>query len=194
MSIVDRVREQVRSECLAPHNRFGAAFFEEHLEPVVGYALRLAEPLGADREAVALAGWLHDLAAIRDLAAVPTHAADGARLARGILEAHGLRAAAIDAVCRAIATHANPSPPAASSPEERCLWDADVLAQLSRPAYWLYYLYGIRGLGRAEGLAWLRGRATGAWSSLHEEACRMGAAAREEVLRLVSPEPGALAP
>ena len=194
MSIVDRVRDQVRSECHAAQNRFGVAFFGEHLEPVVGYALRLAEALGADREVVELAGWLHDLAAIRDLAAVPTHAADGARLARGILEAHGLPALAIDAVCRAIASHASPTAPAAASPEERCLWDADVLAQLSRPAYWLYYLYGIRGLGRAEGLAWLRARAAGAWSSLHEEARRMGAAAQEEVLRLLGPEPGALAP
>jgi uncharacterized protein len=185
MTNADAARTLAHADCLRPENRFGAAFFEEHLQLVVQHALRLAGPLGADREVVELAGWLHDLAAVRDFSCLPTHAADGARLAAAWLGERGAPPATVEAVRRSVASHSAPVAPGAGTLEEVCLSNADVLAQLSRPAYWFHYLYGVRGLTREAGLAWFRGRAVDAWAALTPEAQAMGAAEREVVLRLL---------
>lgn len=68
--IVDAIREYVAGECRSSRNAFGPAFFDEHLSVVVGYAKQLAEVLGTDLEIVELAGWLHDISAIQDFAAL----------------------------------------------------------------------------------------------------------------------------
>ena len=76
------VKEYVLQECRGSRNAFGPAFFEEHLSVVVEYARKLGNTLGADLEIVELAAWLHDLAAIQDIAALPRHPALGAEIGR----------------------------------------------------------------------------------------------------------------
>jgi hypothetical protein len=183
--ILAAIQERVRTECLADANRFGPAFFAQHLEVGVGFALQLANRIGADPAVVEAAGWLHDLAAIRDLAVVPTHAADGARIARGLLSDLGWPAQRVEATCRAIASHSAPADPRQSTPEEVCLSHADVLAQIARPAYWLHYLYGVRGLTFPAGIEWLQGRAQGAWQALIPEAQELGAEGRKVLMALL---------
>jgi uncharacterized protein len=185
MTATDLVRDLVQADCLLPQNRFGAAFLPEHLAPVARFAGLLALRLGADREVVELAAWLHDLAAVRDFATLAVHPAEGARLARTLLAGMGVSSAKAEAVCRCIAAHSAPVAPGAGALEEVCLSNADVLAQLARPAYWLHYLYGVRGLSREDGLAWLRGRAEGSWAALTPLARALGEADHAAVLRLL---------
>lgn len=183
--VVAAVAARVRAACHAPANRFGAAFFEEHVEPVVAASLALAAPLGADRDVVTLAGYLHDLAAVEDFATLPDHACAGARRARELLSGLGLSPAAIDAVSRCIETHSAPVPPGRGTPEQICLSHADVLAQLARPLYWCHYLYGVRGLAYADGRAWLRSRVEQTFDALVPEAQALGAADRAAVARML---------
>jgi uncharacterized protein len=187
MTTTETARALARADCLRAENRFGAAFLEEHLQVVAGYALRLADRLGADREVVELAAWLHDLAAVRDFSTLPTHAQDGARLASGWLSRQGLPAPRVEAVRRCVASHSAPLAPGAGTVEEVCLSNADVLAQLARPAYWFHYLYGVRGLSREDGLAWFRARATEVWGALAPEARALAGAERAAVLGMVGP-------
>jgi len=177
----------VREECLAPANRFGGAFFAEHLQVCTRLALALAPRLGADRRVLSLAGPLHDLSAIRDFSTLPDHARESARLAREILSARGAGPALIDAVARAIESHSAPVAPGQGTPEQVCLSSADVLSHLARPIYWTHYLYGVRGLEYDQGLAWLRGRLGPAFEALGPEARAMGGADREALARMLEP-------
>lgn len=174
-----------RAECQRPSNRFGPAFFDQHLAPATSLALALAPRLGADPVTVALAGWLHDLAAVRDFSCLPGHAAAGARLARELLPPLGFPAARVEAVALTIEAHSFPARPGAGTPEQICLSNADVLSHLARPAYWTWYLYGARAMAYGDGLAWLRGRIGPAFEALAPEAQAMGAADRAAVARLV---------
>lgn len=174
-----------REECLRPANRFGPAFLDQHLTPATGLALALADRLGADPVTVALAGWLHDLAAVRDFTCLPDHAAAGARLARELLAPLGFPAARIEAVARTIESHSFPVKPGEGTPEQICLSNADVLSHLARPAYWTWYLYGPRAMTFTDGLSWLRGRIGPAYAALVPEAQAMGAADRAAVARMI---------
>jgi len=166
----DAIRDLVRSECLRGSNRFGPAFFDQHLETVVRYGRELAVRLGADPEVVELAGYLHDLSAVRDLASVPTHHLDGARIARELLRAHGWPHVTAEAVCRCIETHSAPVAKGQGTLEEVCVSNADVMSHIARPAYWFFYLYRVRGMHYEEGLSWLRTRVERLWSGLTDDA------------------------
>ncbi len=166
----ENIRELVRAECLKDSNRFGAAFFDQHILVVARYARQLAEKLGADPLAVELAGYLHDLSAVRDMATLASHHLESARIARGILGEHGCAEGLIDRVARAIETHSQPVKPGEGSAEQVCLSNADVLSHIARPIYWCHYLYGVRGFSYEQGLTWLRGRIQDAWKNLTPEA------------------------
>jgi len=182
----DDIRELVRSECLGASNRFGPAFFGQHLLPVVEYGRQLAQRLGADEQVVELAGWLHDISAVRDLACVPTHHLDSARISRDLLRERGWPPDIVDAVCRCIASHSAPVAPGDGSVEEVCVSNADVMAQLARPAYWFFYLHRVRGFDHDEGLAWWRTRLERGWSGLVEDAQAVVAAEHGAVVRFVA--------
>jgi hypothetical protein len=182
---IDAIRELVRAECARPTNAFGPAFFEQHVLQVAAHGRELSASLGADPVVVELAAYLHDLAAVRDLACVPTHHLDGAALARGLLRADGWPGRVVDAVAGAVERHSAPVPCGAGSLEAVCLSNADVTAQLARPAYWFFYLHRVRGLDHREALAWWRGRAERAWDALASEARTLAARDRAVVVRLL---------
>lgn len=164
----DRIRDLVQDECR--RSVLGAAFFEEHLSVVARYAGCLAQRLGADAQIVELAAWLHDLAAVRDMAALPDHARLSAALAGELLPAYGFDGAVIDSVARAIGSHALPLALGSGTLEEVCLSQADAIAQIVRPAYWLYFAFTVRKCEFDEGRQWLLRLVEGRWNALIEPA------------------------
>lgn len=64
MKITDTVCNIVKQEHLKDSNPFGKQSFEYHVVIVVKFALELADKLGADKEIVEIAAWLHDYAAV----------------------------------------------------------------------------------------------------------------------------------
>lgn len=62
--IIEKVKKFVKKECEKPESNYGEAF-EHHFKPTVKYAKELAEELNADKEAVMIAAWLHDIGSIR---------------------------------------------------------------------------------------------------------------------------------
>jgi uncharacterized protein len=111
----------------------------DHVERVVALARHLARSEGADETIVACAAWLHDMERGREDAGGEDHAVAGARLARRTLGANPMFGPEeVETIAEAIASHRFRSGPEPSSPEARCLYDADKLDAL-----------GAVGIGRA---------------------------------------------
>ncbi len=164
--ITAAVREYVLKECHNGNNAFGPAFFEQHLSVVVDYARRLGEALGADREIGELAAWLHDIAAVQDIAALPRHPALSAELARKMLLEKGYPSERTEQVATCIASHSAPVRIGNGLVEEVCVSNADAMSQIVKPAYWFYYVFHVRQFGFAEGRDWLRQRVENNWAAL----------------------------
>lgn len=164
--IVDAIKKYVADECNSSRNAFGPAFFEEHLSVVVGYARRLAGALGADLEIVELAGWLHDISAVQDFAALPKHPVLSAEIARSMLLEKGYPSERIERVTACIASHSSPVRVGNGLIEEVCVSNADAMSQIVKPAYWFYYVFHVRQFGFAEGRDWLRQRVEANWAAL----------------------------
>jgi HD superfamily phosphodiesterase len=164
--IAEAIREYVLQECSSRRNAFGPAFFEQHLSVVVEYSRRLAEVLGADLESVELAGWLHDVAAVQDMATLPQHPVLSAEVARKMLREKGYPAERTERVATCIASHSAPIQIGNGLIEEVCLSNADAIAQIVKPAYWFYYVFHVRQFGFAEGRDWLQQRIENNWKAL----------------------------
>jgi len=164
--ITEAVRGYVFGECDSSKNAFGPAFFEQHLSVVVEYAKRLGGVLDADLEIVELAGWLHDISAVQDIAALPRHPALSAEVARKLLEEKGYPSERIERVARCIASHSVPVQTGHGLPEEVCVSNADAMSQIAKPVYWLYYVFQVRQFGFVEGRDWLRQRVESNWAVL----------------------------
>jgi uncharacterized protein len=164
--IAKAMREGVFSMCSSDRNAFGPAFFEQHLSVVVEYGRRLGGALGADPEIVELAAWLHDIAAVQDVAALPSHPALSADVAREMLLERGYPAERTECVAACIVSHSAPIQMGNGRPEEVCVSNADAMSQIVRPAYWLYFGFCVRRFGFLEGRDWLRQRVENNWTSL----------------------------
>lgn len=172
--MTNRYKELIRLKCLSPENLFGAVFFEQHILLVERFALQLCDKLGADRDKVLAAVYLHDIAAVTDFSSLAEHAICGAEMAGEILARDGHDNGWIDSVKRCIETHSVPLAPDAGSPEQVCLSNADALSQVANPLYWLYYAFNVRGFDYTAGRKWYVERVNSVWEKLIEPAREMG--------------------
>ncbi len=164
--ILEVIRDQVLNRCRSDANAFGPAFFAEHLLVVREYGLKLAAVLGADAEIVELAAYLHDLAAIDDIAVIPRHHLLSADMAREVLQQHRYPPERIERVAQCIASHPAPVPIGAGTPEAVCVSHADAISQIVRPVYWLYYVFAVRHFEFEAARTWYRQRVESNWTQL----------------------------
>jgi putative nucleotidyltransferase with HDIG domain len=167
------IREFVYRACRRNENVLGPAFFDQHLEVVASCAAALAGSLGADAEIVELAAYLHDISAICDFTTVPEHPRLSAELASRTLLERGYAAESVARVAHSIASHSDPLPIGSAPPEDVCISNADALARILRPAYWLYFAFAVRTSGFAEGRQWLRSLLEKQWLQMVEPAKRL---------------------
>ncbi len=168
--MIDEIRSDVLEACGRADNLLTPAFFDRHLEVVAAYARELADALGADREIVELAAWLHDISAVLDLGTLPTHAADSAQLGARMLRARGYLEERAARVAEAIGAHVVPLARGQGSLEAVCLSNADAMAQIAMPAFWLFFAFTVRRLSYDDGLRWYAGLVRQRWEQLIPEA------------------------
>lgn len=160
------ISEFVLAECSRNENAFGLSFFDEHVALVVSYGKKLAQQLGADVEIVELAAYLHDLSAVRDVTILSEHAIRGAVLAQRLLSEWGYSVDKARRVAECIASHSSPIPLGVGTLEEVCLSNADAIAQISRPTFWLFYAFTIRKLSFTAGRQWLLNLVERNWTTM----------------------------
>jgi hypothetical protein len=84
-----------------------------------------------------------------------------------ILREHGLPEDAIAAVSSCIRRHVMPVAQGEGTAEEVCLSNADALAQMANPAYWLHYAQQVRALEFPTGRDWYLSLVKARWPRLH---------------------------
>jgi uncharacterized protein len=168
--ITETVIEYVSNECKSSRNALGPGFLSEHLSVVAEYGRMLAGTLAADLEIVELAAWLHDIAAIRDIGALPRHPGLGGEIARTLLQENRYPSERVERVSRCILSHSVPVQIGGGAPEDVCLSNADAMSLIARPAYWFYFLFRVRQLGFEEGKAWMLRRVESNWAALIQPA------------------------
>lgn len=144
----------------------GADMFEQHILVVHEYALKLAKILGADREIVELAAYLHDLSVVFDINTVNVHHIASAEYAEKVLMEQGYPNDKILKVKSCILNHSAPVQIGINTNEEVCLANADAISQMLKPAYWLYVSYIIWKRSYAEGLASYKDWMNNNWNGL----------------------------
>jgi uncharacterized protein len=168
--ITEAVREYVSNECKSSKNALGPEFLGEHVSIVAEYGRMLAGILAADPEIVELGAWLHDIAAVQDIAAVARHPSLSVDVARTLLQQNGYPSERIDRVSRCILSHSVPVQLHGGAPEDVCLSNADAMALIARPVYWLYFVFKVRQSSFEEGKAWLLRRVEANWAALIQPA------------------------
>jgi len=152
--------------CKSGNNRFGAAFYEQHILLNERYSHRLADILNADKEILSLAAYLHDIAAISDFTTLAEHHLKGAEKAGQILANKGYPLSVITKVQKCIVTHSAPVALGEGTIEEVCFSNADAITQIVNPVYWLYYAFSVRGFSYEDGKRWYYERVTTHWEKL----------------------------
>lgn len=153
-----RVSQYVSDLCSKSSNHFGAAFLDQHIHLVADYSCKLAELIGGNKEAIELAAYLHDIAAIADYSTLARHAQAGAEMAADVLTGFGYSSEIIDLTTNAIANHPKLTAIGSESLEAVCISNADSMSQIVNPSYWLYYAFSVLKLSYEDGMNWYVGR------------------------------------
>ncbi len=170
---MEHIKGMIKELSKSKNNRFGVAFYEQHILINELYSHRLADKLGADKEVLSLAAYLHDIAVVSDFDNLAEHHLIGAEKAGHILATKGYSADIIEKVQRCIVSHSTPVAIGEGSPEEVCFSNADAITQIVNPVYWLYYAFSVRGFSYEEGTKWYFKRVTSHWEQLIDPAKKL---------------------
>ncbi len=124
--IINKVKQFVKKEYQKPTATYGFGPFANHILPVVDLADSLAKKLGADREVVILAGYLHDIGSCcydRE-----THHQTGAKIAEDLLKKFNYPEDRIKLIKKCIYNHRGSMNLERKSLEEKIIAEADTLS------------------------------------------------------------------
>ena len=126
MNIIEQVRKFVESECKKPSSNYGYDPFLYHFIPVVEYSEKLAGKLGAEKEIVIIAAWLHDIGSI--IHGRKDHHITSAKIAEEKLSEFGYTAEKIEKVRDCIISHRGSQQISPKTLEAKILIEADTLS------------------------------------------------------------------
>ncbi len=128
MNIIEQVEEYVKNQIEEYKNNSEDHydFWNEHIKYVYNESLDLADKYNADKEIVALGSLLHDIALINKVGDRKDHHINGEKIAREVLDNLKYDEAKKERVLKCVYNHR--SSKNATSIEELCVSDADILA------------------------------------------------------------------
>ncbi|MHB8904101.1 MAG: HD domain-containing protein [Patescibacteria group bacterium] len=150
MDIVQEIKNFVEAECRKPSSKYGYEPFIFHFIPVVQYVERLADELGADKEVLLLAAWLHDIGSI--IYGREDHHITGAKIAENKLKELNYPSEKIELVKLCILNHRGSKNNIRGSLEEQILAEADVLSNFDNIAgiFKAAFIYENKSQGEAK--------------------------------------------
>lgn len=169
--VTDYLRGYVREEC--NKSLVTKELFNNHIRLVAEYGIKLAKFYNADIQIVELSSYLHDFTVIHNFEHPHEHAIKGSGIADSLLKQFKYSDDIISRVNSTIASHIKHKGGDFDSNEALCLYNADIMSQLSKPLYWIYYSHTVKGRDYEEGiktyLSWVEGK----WQTMTEYAQKM---------------------
>lgn len=166
--IVEEIKKLVRKTCFAKTNFFGPNAWC-HISSVVKYSKLLAKRLGADREIVELAAWLHDYASILKKEWYLDHHIHGTRLAENVLKKFNYPKNKVEKVKHCIFAHRASKKIPRKTLEAKILASADAMAHFDRVDTLLYLTFVTYKMDLDQGERWVLDKLARSWKKLLPE-------------------------
>lgn len=126
--VIDEVYDEVKKRCMMPSNAYGIGAWDHHILLVYKIAIKNYVSYGADRNIVALAALLHDIASVTNKKFTEEHHIIGATIAEEILSKYNLQKEQVELIKKCILNHRDSRLVEKTTPEEICVADADAMA------------------------------------------------------------------
>jgi putative nucleotidyltransferase with HDIG domain len=124
--VVEVARKFVEEECKKPTSKYGYEPYMFHFVPVHDYAKKLAIELGADREVVEIAAWMHDIGSI--MHGRENHHVTGAQIAESKLKEWNYPTDKIEKIKNCILHHRGSIDSERLTQEEQIVAEADSMS------------------------------------------------------------------
>ena len=156
MDIVDCIEKEVKEkiEEYKKNSEDHFDYWNEHIKYVYAESLKLAEEYNADKEIVSLGALLHDIALINKVGERKDHHINGEKIAQDILNKFNYEESKKERVLRCIYNHR--SSKNATTIEELCVSDADILAHFANIPMLFNLAYNKNNINLNEVRDWIR--------------------------------------
>jgi uncharacterized protein len=167
MNIVEEIKNFVEEESRKPESKYGYEPFAFHFAAVVKYAEELADELGADKEVVSIAAWLHDIGSV--IYGREDHHLTGAKIAEEKLKELNYPEEKIELVKKCILNHRGSQDNNPETIEEKIISDADALSNFDNIAGIFKAAFVFENLTQGEAKESVRKKLENKWSKLYFE-------------------------
>ncbi len=170
MNIIKEVKKFVEKESRKPESKYGYEPFVFHFGPTAKYAEELAKKLGADKEVVVIAAWLHDIGSV--MKGRKDHHLTGAKIAEAKLKELNYPLEKIELVKRCILNHRGSQKRKPGSLEEKIIADADALSNFDNIAGIFKAAFIYENLNQGQAKDSVRRKLKNKWEQLNFESSR----------------------
>jgi uncharacterized protein len=167
MNTIEEVKKFVETESKKPSSKYGYEPFVYHFIPTVKYAVELAEELGADKEVVEIAAWLHDIGSV--VYGRKDHHLTGEKIAGDKLKELNYPPQKIEMVKRCILNHRGSQKNNPTSIEEKIIADADALSNFDNIPGIFKAAFVYENLTQGEAKESVRKKLENKWNQLNFE-------------------------
>ena len=167
--IINKVYDEVKRRCVAETNFYGMGAWDHHIELVYKLAVANSKKYGADKDIVALAALLHDIASVTNKDFTEEHHIIGAEIAEELLTEYGLEKDKIQLIKKCILNHRGSRLAKKTTPEEICLADSDAMAHFYSIPSLLRMVYAEKKLSIDEGAKFVLDKLTRSYNKLSDQ-------------------------
>ena len=166
--VINEVYDEVKKRCMNPSNAYGIGAWDHHILLVYKIATRNYASYGADRNIVALAALLHDIASVTNKEFTEEHHIIGASIAEEILSKYNLQREQIELIKKCILNHRGSRLVEKTTPEEVCVADADAMAHFYSVPSLLRMVYVEKQMSIDEGADFVLNKLERSYNKLSE--------------------------
>lgn len=164
--IENKIYGEVKKRCLSSNNAYGIGAWDHHIKLVYELAKDNAKNYGADKEIVALAALLHDIASVTNKDYTEEHHIIGAKIAEELLIEESYPRDKIELIQKCIFNHRGSKLMHKNTPEEICIADADAMAHFYSIPSLLSMVYKEKQLSIDEGKEFVKNKLNRSYNKL----------------------------
>lgn len=165
MTIVEKARQFVKSECKKPTSIYGSGVYFEHFVPMVKHSKDLCRKLGGDLELIILAAWLHDIGSI--VYGRKNHHLTSAKIAESFLTKNRYDKIKIKLILKCIKNHRQSTDLKRKTLEEKIIADADAICNFDMLPGLFYATLVVENLTPIEAAKSVKKKLENKWRRLH---------------------------